>query len=132
VIIDITNEVLTKIKTELGTMVSEVSASYQPTSPTFPIVTVEELNNLGDVTTKDSSGEQYSNCSIEINIFTIGNSKVTTAKNIRNKIDLVCSDFYGMSRDFSQATKNYLDDSIYKYTLRYSFRVSKTKKIYRG
>lgn len=130
-IVDITNEVLTKVKTDLATSFPalKVTDGYQE-SVSFPLVTIRESTNIVMDGTKDSAGEHYSQCSLEINIFTTGTKKVSDAKKIRNAVDGILGDYYGMTRNDSLEVPNYLDTNVYRYLMRYSFVVSENKQIY--
>lgn len=128
-IVDITNEVLTAIHNSLTNCT--VEATYPNTIPTFPVVTVSEFENNVDLETIDSSGEKYNLQSIEINIFSNSTNYLTEVRAIRKSIDDIMSGTYRMSRGYSGETPNFADNSIYKYTLRYSYRIDANKKIYR-
>lgn len=129
-IIDISNEIFTVLKTNITA--AKILLSYSSTSPTFPCITFEELTNNIDVSTVDTSGEHYNMIALEINIFTNGETQVSDAKTLRTSVDNILSGTYRMSRDFSSPTPNYQDANIYKYTMRYSFKIDKNKTIYRG
>lgn len=128
-IVDITNEIITKIENELPTV--NVLASYPSGVPDFPCVIIEESSNTTYESTIDSNGQNHSDITIEINIFSTAKNKTTEAKQIRNSIDLIMSDLYGMVRTFSGQTPNYLDENVYRYTLRYNGIVNKNKTIFR-
>ena len=129
-IIDVTNEVLTRLKTELTGI--DVVTSYPNYSPDFPIVTLTESSNITDRGTIDSSGQTHSYISLEVEIYTIGSRRMSKAKEIRTQIDTVLSGEYRMIRTFSNAIPNFLDTNVYRYKLIYSFRIDKEKTIYRG
>lgn len=129
-IVDIGNELLTKIKTEVSPV--RVLTSYQGTVPSFPTILFEEDDNSAMISTKDSAGFQHSNIAYTIEIYTEGDAKVTEAKRLRNKIDKIMSEDYGMTRGRPMVIPNYLDNTIYRYKLRYTGTIDKNKKIYRG
>lgn len=129
-IVDITNEVLTDIKAKLNNVT--VLSSYQSNISKFPVVVVEELDNSAYLDTKDSAGFQHSNIAFTIEIYTKGNQKMTDAKKIRNDIDEVMSEEYGMTRGRPVTIPNYLDNSIYRYKLTYTGKIDRNKTIYRG
>lgn len=129
-LIDITNELYSRLKSELVEV--KVVTSYPKTTNDFPIVTFEEIDNSNIKRTKDSGGFQHSEISFEINIFTTGTSQMTSAKKIRNQIDGILSDEYGMARNVSRPTPNFLNGDIYRYTMRYSAIIDKNKILYRG
>lgn len=129
-IVDITNEVLTALKTALTNIT--VIAEYPKTASSFPCVTVSEISNTEDMDTVDTSGTKHSTVSLEINIFSNAQNKTTQVKSIRNQIDTILSGTYRMTRGFSGVTPNPSDIDVYRYTLRYTFRIDKNKMIYRG
>ena len=128
--IDITNEIYNKLKIDLPSV--NIQTSYPIETPKFPLVTFEEIDNSTYRATKDTSGFNHSSIGFEVNIYTTGTSKMSSAKTIRNQIDSILSGFYGMPRTTSRPVPNFLDGNIYRYTMRYSGLIDKTKTIYRG
>jgi hypothetical protein len=127
-IIDISNEVYTKLKTELVGV--EIGSTFLEAPSTYPFVTFSEVSNTAFGDTKDSSGEQHNQLAFEVNIFTIGDDKKSQAKNLRKMIDDVLSGYYNMDRDFSDEIPNFLNQNVYRYVMRYSCLVDKNKVIY--
>lgn len=127
-IIDITNEILTKLKNDLDV---DVYTSYPQKTPKFPCVTFEELANISVFDTIDSGGEHYNDIAFEVNIFSSSQPRLTKIREIRNAVDAILSDHYGLNRDFSGTTPNFVDQNIYRYTLRYSGIISESKVIHR-
>jgi len=128
-IVDIFNEVLTKIKTDIST--ATVISEYPDVAPSFPCIVVEELSNISDATTIDSGGEQYNQITFNIDIFDNSTSKRTTVRNLMKSVDAILCDYYGMNRMSSGQVPNFMDANIYRYNLRYDFKIDDTKKIYR-
>lgn len=128
-VVDIFNEVFTAVKTQLSNY--NVVSHYPESTPEFPCVVMEELSNLAVDGTTDTSGEKYNELSFEVNIFTTGAEKSSKAKELRNVVDAILGDFYGMNRDYSGTMPSFLDNNIYRYTIRYSCVVDKDKKLYR-
>lgn len=128
-IVNIFNEVFTKVKTELAPI--KVLSHYPEGDVVFPCVVMEELGTTNYDGTSDTSGEKYNMITIEVNIFTVTSEKVTMAKSIRDDVDNVLGDFYGMNRDYAGTIPSFLDNNIYRYVLRYSCVVDKDKKLYR-
>lgn len=128
-IVDVFNEILTKLKTELVGVI--VETSFNDENADYPFVVFAEKNNLADTETKDSGGYNHDLQLFQIDIFTIGELKRSHARTIRNQIDAIMSDEYGMNRNFSDEIPNFLDRSIYRYTLRYDCKIGKDKIIYR-
>lgn len=129
-IVDITNEILTDIKAALPEIT--VLSPHQFVTPNFPTIIIEELENTDDVSTKDSSGFVYANVSYSIEIYTVGSTRISEAKKIRNQINRIISEKYGLARKMSRSLPNYLDGDVYRYQLTYSGKISMTKTIYRG
>lgn len=128
-IVDIYNEVYTNVKTTLSDLL--VLNSYQSDTPTFPCVVIEEITNTADENTIDTNGEKYNDITFEVNIFTNSEQKISESKDIRKRVDAIFSDEYRMHRGFSGQTPNFADTNVYKYTLRYSFKIGQDKIIYR-
>lgn len=128
-IVDVTSEVITKLKTEITS--ATILANYPNVATTFPLITVSEINNITHLSTVDSGGERYNDVSLEINIFTDSQTNVTDTKELRIKIDEVLNSTFGMNRVFGEPTPNYIDTSVYRYTLRYNFIIDVNRKIYR-
>lgn len=128
-IIDITNEVYTNLKTTLTDVT--VLPTYPSTIPVFPCITVEELTNTNNTDTHDSAGDHHSDASIEIYIYTNGEDRISKAKSIRNRIDVIMNDNYNMLREDSRPIPNPADLTLYRYVLRYSYTIDSNKIIYR-
>lgn len=128
-IIEIGNEVFTKIKNDIPNAL--VLGDYPSTKPEFPCIIFSELTNIAVTSTVDSSGEKHNNLSFEINIFTNGYNRKTLSKTLRKQVDDIMSDYYNMNRDSSETTPNYSDEDVYRHTLRYSCVVDENKVIFR-
>lgn len=128
-IIDITNELLTDIKTVLNGI--KVLSAYPKTTPTFPCVIIEEMQNEDYQITRDSSGQTHCQIGFEINIFSNSERAMTEVKSIRSLIDGVAVGEYGLVRTFARQVPNYLDENIYRYLLRYNGVINENKTIYR-
>lgn len=128
-IVDITNEVLTQLKTLLPNVT--VLTAYPETAPSFPCVIITENSNTSKYDTVDTSGNKFCDVSLEINIFCTGKTKMSDAKAIRNSIDGLFSDTYRMGRVFSDEIPNYIDTTVYRYLLRYEFSIDGNRTIYK-
>ena len=128
-IIDITNEFITDIKSDLSGI--PVYTHYPKTKPSFPCVIIEEMQNDDYQNTRDSSGQTHCQIGFEINILSNKSQPVTEVKGIRDLIDLVATGDYGLVRTFSRAVPNYIDDNIYRYVIRYIGVINENKTIYR-
>lgn len=129
-IVDIFNEVYTNIKTSLTSVT--VLTEYPETIPNFPCVIIQEVSNTSDTNTFSTSGETYNRISFEVNIFSNTKTKIADIKAIRATVDAILNDGYGMTRDYSSSVENFIDTSVYRYVLRYSFLIDKNKTVYRG
>lgn len=128
-IVDITNEIYTILKQNIGS--ATVLSSYPDITPTFPCIIIEEISNTDNYDSVDSGGSNHSAVSLEINIFSNAQNKITEAKNLRNQVDAILSDTYGMTRNYSGTIPNFTDASLYRYVMRYSFLVDENRTIYR-
>ena len=129
-IVDITNEILSNLKNELVGV--EVLSYYQNTTSSFPTVVIEEIDNSAHTQSKDSGGFKHSNLAFSIEIYTTGSKRMSQAKQLRNEIDAIMSEQYGMTRGQPIVIPNYLDNSVHRYKLTYTGVIDKNKKIYRG
>ena len=129
-IIDIFSEVFTNIKQTLSDI--NVISSYPKTIPVFPCVVVDDKGNTTNIRSVDSSGETHNDGVFEIQIFSNTSNASTEIRSIRNRVDAIMSDEYGMNRTLSDYIPNYADLDVSRYILRYSFTIDKTKQIFRG
>jgi hypothetical protein len=129
-IVDIVNEILTKLKTDLVGVT--VYTSNPLTVPDYPCIIVRELSNSTHTPTRDSGGEKYNEVGVEINIFTNGSSKMSDGKEIRSNVDAIMSGHYNMNRIFGEEVPNYADQSIYRFIMRYNVIVDVNRTIYNG
>lgn len=133
--IDIENQVYSKIRAELLEDYPKIymPEAYTPQVSTFPCVIVEEKTNtpnLESITTHNT--ENYSNLMYEINIYTNSSTKKTEAKAIRDKVNDIMMNYFGMERSYCSNIPNLVDSSIYRIVLRYTCKVdNNTKVIYR-
>lgn len=128
-IVDITNEILTDLKTTITD--AKVLSSYQPTTTSFPVIVCEETDNVSDDNTKDSSGFTHCKITLNIEIYTNGPNRMSKAKTLRVVVDSILSDKYGLSRISQRPIPNFNDSDIYRYQISYVGSVDKNKKIFR-
>lgn len=128
-IVDIYNEAYTKLKQDLAPIT--VLNEYPETEPVFSCVIFSELHNTNYVKTSDSGGDKHSAVSFEVNIFTTQPNKISKSRKIRNDVDTVLADFYGMNRDYAGTIPSFLNNNLYRHTMRYSFVIDKNKRLYR-
>ena len=128
-IVDITNEILTDLKTTITD--AKVLSSYQPTTTSFPVIVCEETDNVSDDNTKDSSGFTHCKITLSVEIYTNGPNRMSNAKTLRGAVDSILSDKYGLSRISQRPIPNFNDSDIYRYQISYVGSVDKNKKIFR-
>lgn len=128
-IIDITNEVFTNLKAVLVGIT--VLPSYPSSTPVFPCVLLEEMDNTSNLGTIDSDGESCGDISFEVNIYSNSDNRATEIKSLRKIVDTLMADGYKMTRNFSAKTPNFMDTDCDRYTMRYDFTIDENKTIYR-
>lgn len=128
-IVDITNEIIDIISTALPTV--DVLSANPEIATSFPCMVITELENTSALAYRSSSGDEYSSIGIKVEIFTIGDTKTTDAKTIRNSVDSILADEYSMNRSFTGEVPNYSDKNIYRYTMIYDCTVNDRKQIFR-
>ena len=131
--IDIENEVFTRIATELRSRFSKVNVYGEDvrTPSSFPCVSIVEADNYTVKSTQDSgSNENHANLMYEVNVYSNKTSgKKSECKEILSVIDEI---FLGMG--FTRTMKNPVtmdDATIYRMVSRYTAIVSKNQTIYR-
>lgn len=108
-----------------------VTGLYYNKPQSFPCVSIEEYQNNIAQETIDSSGEEkFSSVVYDVNVYSNkGNGRKYEAKEIARKADELMSSL-GFTRFFTGPTVNY-EDTVYRFTMRYSGTVSRDKVIYR-
>lgn len=129
-IIDITNEIYTTLKTLLTGV--DVRKAYPKTVPSFPCVIFQEIGNSNHADTHDTAGDHHSDLMFEVNIFSQAEDPEEEIKGIRTIIDTLISGNYNMNRDDGRPLDNLVDNTVTRYILRYSATIDSNKKIYRG
>lgn len=115
--IDIENEVYTRVKTAIGDR-AEMDSTYGRTPTSFPYVSLTMSDNFmshldnGDV-------EKYSSCMFEVNVYANDEVAKLTAKDLMQIID---TQMYrmNMTRITCVPTPNLEDATIYRLTARYT------------
>jgi len=128
-IVDVVNQIITRIKTEIPE--ATIISPTQNVSSSFPTITIAETSQIERLDTIDSSGVNHVNPDIEIDIYSNSVTPVSEVKEIRKTIDNVLSGEWGMYRGFDSHVPNYLDNDIYRYKMRYSFTIDENEIIYR-
>jgi len=128
VIVDIYDELFDNLKRTITD--ATFLQTYNEEALEYPLVVVSEKSNTDEVGTKDSSGYNHCLLMFQIDIFSTGDSKVSISKGIRNQVDAIMSGQYGMAREFSDEVPNFLDRSIYRYTMRYVCKIDENEVIY--
>lgn len=131
--IDIDNQIYTLVRNELvSNGYTNISRIYRTVESEFPYIYFQLLNNSVNTAGSDSGDiEKFADVSYQIDIFTQGETQITTASEIAQIIDTVFNGL-GFKRTYGAPTPNHLDLTISRFTLRYSATVDKNKKIYGG
>jgi hypothetical protein len=123
-----------QIRLELETILEGITIypQYPQTTPEFPCITLREISNVDDMDTRDSSGTKHVDTTIQIDIFTTGNSRENDALEIAYDIDDLLGGTYRLPKIMAEPIDNYVDINVYRYVLRYSYKISRNNTIYRG
>ena len=114
--IDIENQVYTRLKEAIGTS-AKTSSSYARTPSSFPFVSITMSDNR--VSHLDNSdAEKYATCMFEINVYANDSEAKTTAKSIMNTIDVEMYRMNGV-RISCTPVPNLEDGTIYRLVARY-------------
>lgn len=127
-IVDILNEIYTIVKSTITT--ATVIKDYPTTSPVFPCIIIHQLSNYTDETSWSSSGEKINYQDIEIQIFVNSENKHADVLAFRKQIDSILGDTYHMRKNSDEAIANMMDESIYRWVMRYSYAIDSNKVIY--
>lgn len=131
--IDIENEIFTKIAAELRSRFTGVSVYGEDvrTPSSFPCVSIVEADNYTASYTQDSgSNENHANLMYEVNVY----SNKTSGKKSECKDILAVMDGMFLGLGFTRSMKNpvVMDDAtIYRLVARYKALVSTNQTIYR-
>jgi hypothetical protein len=131
--IDIENEIFTKIAAELRTRFVDINVYGEDvrTPSSFPCVSIVEADNYTTKSTQDSGcNENHASLMYEVNVYSNKTSgKKSECKEILSVIDNI---FLGIG--FTRTMKNPVtmdDATIYRMISRYTAIVSKNQMIYR-
>lgn len=132
--IDIENEVFTKVKTAVLNAYPDtyVTGVYARVPPSFPCVSVEEKSNrIFERTQSSDSPENHVLVMYEVNVYSNKqNGKKTECKEIIAVIDKVFIEM-GFDRTMLNPIPNLEDATIYRMTGRYQAVVDANMTIYR-
>ena len=125
--IDIENEVVTRIENAVGNRAS-VSSVYVNKPSSFPHISITMSDNY--MSHLDNSDmEKYSTCMFEVNVYANDHIAKLTAKGLMQTIDGVMYQM-NMTRLSCTPTPNLEDATIYRITARYRCETDGTR-IYR-
>lgn len=131
--IDIENEIFTKIVTELRSQFPDINVYGEDvrTPSSFPCVSIVEADNYALTNTRDSgSNENHAVLMYEVNVY----SNRTSGKKSECKAILAIIDCLLVGMGFTRTMKNPVtmdDATIYRMISRYTAIVSKNQTIYR-
>lgn len=128
-IVNIRNEIFATLKSLLTGVT--VLPNIPKTTPVFPCVVLVPLIIQSSRDTKDTSGFHHNDQSFQIEIYTTGDTAMSSADAIIQIIDGLMSGTYGMN--LVEGTPiDAVDSTLYRYILRYDCRVSEDRTIYGG
>lgn len=128
--IDIENKIYTLVRNSIQSFNAEVGSVYTESPAKYPYVFFEMTNNSTYDRGSDSGDiENFAEQSFEVNIYTKGNSKKSTAKEIATAIDNVLKE-KNFRRVFYSPVPNFRDNNIYRIILRYRIIVGKNQTLY--
>lgn len=131
--IDVENEIFTKIATELRNQFSGINIYGEEvrTPSLFPCVSIVEADNYTVKSTQDSgNNENHANLMYEVNVY----SNKTSGKKSECKEIIFVIDEILLGLGFTRTMKNPIsmdDATVYRMVTRYTAIVSKNQTIYR-
>ena len=132
--INIENEVFSTVSSKVRATHQDIfmSGEYVKSPPSFPAVSLVEMDNTAYTSTQTSSDvENHASLMYEVNVYSNKTKgKKSECKEIISLIDDEMANL-GFSRTMLQPIPNMDDATIYRITARYKAVVSKDKKIYR-
>lgn len=114
--IDIENQVYTRLKTAIGTS-AKTSSSYKHTPSSFPFISITMSDNyMSHLDNSDT--EKYATCMFEVNVYANDDKAKLTAKALMQTID---TEMYAMNcvRVSCTPVPNLEDATIYRLVARY-------------
>ena len=132
--INIENEIFNDVSTKVRTSVPDIymSGEYVKSPPTFPAVSLVEMDNTHYTSTQTSSEmENHADVMYEVNVYS--NKKVGKKSECKKIIALIDNEMtaMGFTRTMLQPIPNMDDATIYRMVARYKAIVSKNNVIYR-
>lgn len=128
-IVNIRNEIFATLKSLLTGIT--VLPNLPKTTPTFPCVILVPLTIQTARETKDSAGVHHNDQSFQIEIYTTGDTAMSSADDIIQSIDGLMTGTYGMNL-VEGTPLDAVDSTLYRYILRYDCRVDENRTIYGG
>lgn len=121
--VQVSNQIFNDLKAEIEKFypTAKVQKDYQETTSSFPTVTFYEIDNWEFSHTLDYT-ERKSNITFQIDIYMTGGARETLAKQIADRVSKVMEEKWHLKREYARQTVN-IDKNIYRYTMRYSFKV---------
>lgn len=126
-IVDISNEVYTKLKESVTT--GSVYKRRPTIDPSFPCV-VLSFSTQTESSSVDSSGETHNFITVNLDIYSQSqkfNSEILT---LRREVDSILADFYKLERTIDEEMEN-INPDIYRWVMRYDGIVSSDSVIFR-
>ena len=128
--LDFTNSIFTKIKAAVLAIypAATIEKQYQPNAPSFPYVTVIDVDDPEISHDLSYTGRQ-SQPSWQIDIYMNGSTGEIVAKKIRDAIISVMENDLHMRRITARPVTNATDTTIYRYMLRYNCMVDEDRQV---
>lgn len=131
--ISVFNEIYTAVTRSVKSSIEDLKTSrpYPKGNDAFPLLTMEQKNNITYKKTLDSSlSENHASIMIEINVYS--NKKSGASVECEKILDVADAEMqrFGFVRTFYSPMPN-MDDSVTRLTARYEGVVSKSKIVYK-
>lgn len=127
---DVFNTVSTNVREEYPDIF--MSGEYVKAPPSFPAISLVEMDNTPVVSTQTSSdGENHVTVMYEVNVYS--NKKTRKKSECKKILSLIDNQmqYLGFTRIMLQPIPNMDDATIYRMVARYKAVISKNKTIYR-
>jgi hypothetical protein len=127
--LDLTNSIYTQIKTAVLALYpsAKVDKKYQSIAPSFPYVTVIDVDDPEISHDLSYTGRQ-SQPSWQIDIYQNGSTGEIVAKKIRDVITPIMENHFHMRRITARPVTNVADTTIYRYMLRYDCMIDEDRQ----
>lgn len=121
--VQVSNQIFNDLKAEVNKFYpkAQVQKDYQEVAASFPTITFYEIDNWEFSHTLDYT-ERKSNITFQIDIYMTGGARETVSKQIADRVSKVMEEKWHTNREYARQTFN-IDTNVYRYTMRYSFKI---------